>query len=123
MLDEQVLATLVKQGELPHIYSSAVKLHRRKKEPGFGFPPLQHNHCESCSNPQRCGEPAAFHPAGAQMAMCHRGWFWQGRAGTCFTHAPSHTSLMVAPSVPPGVLPGLVSSYRPVVQGIGNNYD
>lgn len=83
------------KGNFPHIYSSAVKLHGRRKEPGFGFPPLQHNHWESCSDPRRCGEPAAFHPAGARMVMCQEGWFCQGRDGTCSTHAPSDTSLMM----------------------------
>lgn len=111
------------KGNFPHIYSSAVKLHRRKKEPGFGFPPLQHNHWESCRDPWRCGEPAAFQPAGARMAMCQRGRSCHGRDRTCFTHAPSDTSLTMVSCAPPGLLPKLVSSYRPEVQGIGSKYN
>lgn len=96
LLNEQHLLHWFNEGNYSHLYSSAVKLHRRKEERGFGFSLFQHNPLESCSDPPRYGEPAAFHAAGTLMATCHPGWLCLGREGAWFTHAPSDTFVTMA---------------------------
>lgn len=96
LLNEQHLLHWFNQGNCSRFYSSAVKLHKREEELGFGFSPFQHNHLESCSDRPRYGEPAAFHTAGTLMAVCHPGWLCPGRKGVWFTHASSGTFVTMA---------------------------
>lgn len=125
VLNEQHLPQWFNKGNFPHFYSSAIKLHKRKEEIGFGFSLFQHNSLESCNNPSRCGKPTGFYPAGTLMAMCHQGLILSGQGmGLAHTHILRHIcyEALTHSFRDSASTSSFLCTARPVAQGIGSKY-